>query len=409
MKNILTLILTLSYLTCLGQTVLTVHQDTIETNIPVLTIDSITFNKTYPKRLQVIQIGGNVLTFVTNTIDSITHTVTSGSGDLPIITTIPAYVSMNYASFGGYMIYEGSSPVTERGIVWSESPNPTLADSVRSRTHNGFVFSLNTVVKDTTYYGRAFATNSFGTAYGNQITFTPNVLNQDLTYGSVTDIDGNRYATLVYGGKEWMAENLKTTKYANGDTICSEFSYSDSLWRLMTIGGISYPHDGRPWNQLHDTYGLLYNYYAVQDSRNICPAGWHVPTRGEWMDLLFAISPTTDTTSFYSDNLIQDLVKTRGNRHWTTYYPNLSKNISGFSVLPAGYRSGDDPNAGGNDPGYNGLGYYSCLWTSTCTVRTPGNPCHPYSVKVSIHYLRVEQSGLLYTHTSAGSVRCIRD
>jgi uncharacterized protein (TIGR02145 family) len=94
---------------------------------------------------------------------------------------------------------------------------------------------------------------------------------------SVTDIDGNVYRTVVIGDQNWMAENLKVTKYRNGDNITHVTD--NSTWPNDTDGAYG-DYNNNPTNS--DTYGRLYNWYAVDNSSGLCPEGWHVPTSEEY-------------------------------------------------------------------------------------------------------------------------------
>src|SRR5665648_943598 len=98
--------------------------------------------------------------------------------------------------------------------------------------------------------------------------------------GTVTDIDGNVYKTVTIGTQVWMAENLKTTKYRNGDPIPN--ITDATAWTNLTTG--AYCNNNNDANYA-TTYGRLYNWYAVNDIRNIAPAGWHIPTKAEWTTL----------------------------------------------------------------------------------------------------------------------------
>jgi len=115
--------------------------------------------------------------------------------------------------------------------------------------------------------------------------------NQNVNYGSVTDIDGNEYKTVTIGNQEWMAENLKTTHYANGDEIPYVFNGdldSDIEWESITTGAFCWYLDTTANGDTisyENCYGGLYNFYAVEDSRNVCPTGWHVPSDDEWTEL----------------------------------------------------------------------------------------------------------------------------
>ena len=95
--------------------------------------------------------------------------------------------------------------------------------------------------------------------------------------GTLTDIDGNIYRTIKIGNQWWLAENLKVTHYRNGDGIT--YAPDASAWANLTVGGYS-AYDNSPNNAA--TYGMLYNWYAVNDPRGLAPAGWHVPSDAEW-------------------------------------------------------------------------------------------------------------------------------
>ena len=93
----------------------------------------------------------------------------------------------------------------------------------------------------------------------------------------ISDIDGNWYKTVIIGEQEWMKENLKVMHYNDGTEIPTGYSNSD--WANLSTGA-SAVYDDNESNA--DTYGYLYNWYAVDDSRGICPEDCHVPTDGEY-------------------------------------------------------------------------------------------------------------------------------
>jgi uncharacterized protein (TIGR02145 family) len=103
---------------------------------------------------------------------------------------------------------------------------------------------------------------------------------EDDKTGTVTDIDGNLYQTVKIGNQWWMAENLKVTHYRNGDVIPNVTD--DTEWSNLTTGAYC-EYDSN--NSNIETYGCLYNWYAIDDNRNIAPAGWHIPTDQEWKEL----------------------------------------------------------------------------------------------------------------------------
>ncbi|MBT5269507.1 MAG: hypothetical protein HOL70_08685, partial [Candidatus Marinimicrobia bacterium] len=103
----------------------------------------------------------------------------------------------------------------------------------------------------------------------------------DCTKETVTDIDGNVYETVKIGDQIWMAENLKVTHYRDGSAI-TQVTDNTAWSNLSTEAYCIY--DNNASNEV-DTYGALYNWYAVSDGRNIAPEGWHVPTDAEWKEL----------------------------------------------------------------------------------------------------------------------------
>jgi len=119
--------------------------------------------------------------------------------------------------------------------------------------------------------------------------------NDDPEPGTVTDIDGNVYQTVIIGNQEWITENLRVTKYNNGDDIPT--GLNDSEWQNTTQGAYAiYPHDGGETEddveginsdeEMIGAYGMLYNWYSVDDERGLCPAGWSIPSDEDWTQLI---------------------------------------------------------------------------------------------------------------------------
>ncbi|MGD0756749.1 MAG: fibrobacter succinogenes major paralogous domain-containing protein [Bacteroidales bacterium] len=166
----------------------------------------------------------------------------------------------------------------------------------------------------------------------------------DETSNAVADKDGNVYKTVTIGTQVWMAENLKTTKYLNGDLI------GTTTPATLDISSDSTPKYqwayGGDQNNVA-TYGLLYTWYAVTDSRNICPTGWHVPTDVDWSTL---------TTYLGGDSIAGRKLKETGTTHWAS--PNTgATNETGFTSLPGGYR--------GYLGGFYYIGYAGYWWSVT--------------------------------------------
>ena len=197
---------------------------------------------------------------------------------------------------------------------------------------------------------------------------------------SITDIDGNVYHTVKIGTQAWLAENLETTHYRNGEPIPD---ITDSVqWEAASSGGYC-NYENLEINA--GLYGRLYNWNAVNDSRCLCPAGWHIPTEDEWSTLM--------------DHLGGELtaggeLKDTGTVNW--FPPNTgATNSSGFAALPAGYR---------NDHGIFGNRTISAIfWTSTA-----------YDARHAWYrYLYYNYNGMYKDHyhdkSHGFSVRCILD
>lgn len=153
----------------------------------------------------------------------------------------------------------------------------------------------------------------------NTLIITPQ--NNNTTATTVTDIEGNVYPTIQIGSQVWMAENLKVNKYNNGEPIAKIMD--DQRWTNAFEGAYCY-YDNDKANV--PIYGNLYNWYAVVDSRGICPFGWHVPAESEFKAL---------TTFLNSQDIKSGALK--ATRLWTL--PNDSAtNLFNFSALPGGKR-----------------------------------------------------------------------
>jgi uncharacterized protein (TIGR02145 family) len=178
------------------------------------------------------------------------------------------------------ILEDGGSPVTERGVCISEAANPTIDDEkiASGSGIGGYLVDVDNLESNTTYHIRAYAINEAGVTYSSDREFKTL---PGIDAGKLTDIEGNVYHLVEINGVIWTAENLKVTKYRNGDAI-------PNVMNLDTWGALS---DGAYINHDNKTsginqYGRLYNWFAVTDSRNIAPEGWHVPTEAEWNGLM---------------------------------------------------------------------------------------------------------------------------
>jgi uncharacterized protein (TIGR02145 family) len=177
-----------------------------------------------------------------------------------------------------------------------------------------------------------------------------NVHNPAKTYGTMTDQQGNVYRTIVIGTQEWMAENLKTSIYRNGEAITNVTD--GNQWTGLTTGAWCYYENA---SQYECPYGKLYNWFAVADPRNVCPTGWHVPTDVEWSVLINYLDPTADGGN-NSPNIAGGKLKSTGLQYWLS--PNQdATNESGFSGFSSGLRNF-------NGTFYN-IGLSDVWWSST--------------------------------------------
>lgn len=159
------------------------------------------------------------------------------------------------------------------------------------------------------------------------------------SYSQVTDKDGNTYKTVTIGSQEWMAENLNVEHYRNGDKI-PQVQNKDE-WKKLTTGAWCYYESS---TENGKTYGKLYNWYAVNDSRGLAPDGWHIPSDAEWTALIDFLGGNKDAGEKMKSTELWENIK------WAT-------NESGFSAIPGGYC--DDSYR------FKFLGKQSCFWSST--------------------------------------------
>jgi len=299
---------------------------------------------------------------------------------MPSVTTGDvSNISTTTADCSGNVTADGGAAVTARGVCWSTSQNPTTSDSkttdgtgVGTYTSNITGLSLNT-----TYYVRAYATNSVGTAYGEQRTFKTQEIKP--VFGSFTDSrDGNQYVTVTLGKQVWMAENL-----AYLPSVSKPYSGSWSSPYCYVYGYVGTSVTTAKATTNYQTYGVLYNWPAALEA---CPDGWHLPSDGEW---------TTLTDYLGGISVAADKLKEAGTTHWPS--PNDATNESGFTALPGGYRF--DYDSGAN---FEGIGYHCDWWSST-----EHNAIDAWRRHLSYNYSYVYR---YYTSKEFGfSVRCVRD
>jgi uncharacterized protein (TIGR02145 family) len=299
-----------------------------------------------------------------------------------ITSTLAADITLTTAKITFNVTSDGGSPIISLGICYGTKPDLTATKCVllNDKDIGVFTTTLTGLSLGTTYYVRAYATNSAGYAYGNWINFTTQ--GESITY----DYDGNIYHNVTIGTQIWMIENLKTTKYRDSTPISN---VADSIaWSTLTTGAyVNYNNDATNG----DTYGRLYNGHAINNPRNIAPVGWHVPTDAEWATLI---------TYLGGDTIAADKLIEAGNKHWL-YFNKTGTNSSGFTGLPGGFRGYNDPSAIGK---FFDIGSQSVWWSST-VINTYSN--WGRSLVSAVNGNAINRFGLNW---GLGlSVRCIKD
>ncbi|PLX00877.1 MAG: hypothetical protein C0591_00430 [Marinilabiliales bacterium] len=306
-------------------------------------------------------------------------------GQAPTLTTASVInITSSSATSGGNITSDNGSSVTARGVCWSINPTPTINDSktIDGTGIGSFQSSITGLSPDQTYYIRAYATNASGTGYGSALQF--------LTLGgggaTVTDADGNTYNTVTIGTQVWLKENLKTTKYNDGSPIPHEPNGWD--WMGLTTPAYTWYEDD--YEQFGTVYGALYNWYvcdpASNGNKNVCPAGWHVPSKDEFNILLEYLGGSA---------IAGGKMKEAGTEHWQDVNVGAT-NESGFTGLGAG---GIAANYSRN------IKRYGTFWTTT-PAEIPEN----YAYKISLFHGSEFISANSSTPRWHGvSVRCIKD
>ena len=274
---------------------------------------------------------GNQVTFTTSAVVAPTLTTTEVTG-----------LTSTTAVSGGNITNTGGAVITVNGVCWSAFENPTTADNITSDATGSatFVSNITGLTNGTIYYVRAYATNSAGTSYGNQLTFIT----------SVTDIEGNIYKTVLIGSQIWMAENLRTVKF-NDNTDIPNITGNTS-WVTITTPAYSWYNNDIANKAI---YGGLYNWYAVNTGK-LCPLGWHVPGDAEFNTLEMLLGISSADVHIYGFRGTNQGTQLKSTSTWAEN--GNGTNSSGFNALGAGYRqwiTGE----------FYGSGTFTYFWTST--------------------------------------------
>ncbi len=309
-------------------------------------------------------------------------------------------ISITSAVSGAIISNKYEVEILSKGICWSGNQNPTSDLSTKlvvNDSLNDFTTKITGLKEGQTYYVRAYVTTNKGVIYGNTVKFITELFNQNYIVGSgVNDIDGNFYKTVIYeipltvdkGGvtettivrKEWMAENLRVTKFATGEAITS------GIWG----------HDSEKNNVL---YGKYYNWITATNTKKICPDGWHIPTRAEWTELRTFLDNTETNKNKSGVKMRSTGLIDNSTGPWeSSIYSTEGTNESGFEAVPAGVY-----NFGKKDFSFE-IGKLSLFWSATAktaNVTSYTTDVSHYSDKATEQFSDQKQSGL--------SCRCVKD
>lgn len=279
--------------------------------------------------------------------------------------------------------------------------NRRLPYALNTQNGNYWTSSESSLTKAWTFWppdNNGYAHNKFSWGMIRPIrtaTMQPNtcdgniVFSKSLGYGLLYDIDSNLYRTVTIGNQTWMAENLRTTRYANGDPI-SQVQHI-AIWQSAVVGAWCYADFDSKYNC---PFGKLYNWNAVIDNRGLCPTGWHVPNVAEFT--------TLNNTLAIGNGRTSDALK--GTGIWVAPDSSAAYNYSGLTALPAGIM-----------PGINYISYRHWMvnvgsnwWTSTAMNDTLSRGyCMNFYRNNSYNYQQI------YMHQqskrSGLSIRCIKN
>ncbi|MDA3930317.1 MAG: FISUMP domain-containing protein, partial [Prolixibacteraceae bacterium] len=277
----------------------------------------------------------------------------------PEVQTLEASdIESNSATLNGNVVSDGNATISERGFYWSatnSTPGPADNKETVTGTTGTFNKTISGLQPNTTYYVRAYATNSQGTAYGNQVSFTTLEESGSIEYGSFTDSrDNHKYKTVEIGNQIWMAENLA---YLPSVSQVSTASETEKHYYVYDYYGSSVTEAKTSQNYL--TFGVLYNWPAAMAEsgsnnlnpssvQGVCPSGWHLPSEMEWYQLadyliLNGYNYDGTTTENRIAKSLADI------NYWNTSSEPGSigndksiNNMSGFSARPSGVFLVDD-------------------------------------------------------------------
>ncbi len=244
---------------------------------------------------------------------------------LPTISTAAVTsITETYAISGCNLSSNGKDSIQEMGICYSTGyvTTPTVLNEkiFIKKEVNTFTDTLKKLAPNTTYYVRAYAINSVGTAYGQVISFKTQLVPPPPT--TINDYDGNVYNVIKIGDQYWTKENFRGTKYNDGTSI--EKVTDGVIWANLTSPAYCI-YDNDPTNA--NIYGMLYNWYAV-NTKKLAPTGWHVPNNTDFDKLFLQLDKGMEGQELKSYSYWKD-----DNNKWAP-----KRDTFKFSMLGSGQR-----------------------------------------------------------------------
>jgi uncharacterized protein (TIGR02145 family) len=316
---------------------------------------------------------------------------------VPTVFTLAASsVTSSSAVVGGNVTDDGGGTISERGFYYGTSSNP-MSTGTKVQAGNGtgtYSTTLPALSPQTRYYFVAYAVNERGTALGEERSFDTKAI-------TVTDYDGNVYQTVQIGSQVWMAENLKVTRYENGQSI--QYVSSFPGWHDLLVDDKAYCW---AFNEVSSIYGMLYSWAGAMNGasssnadpsgvQGVCPDGWHLPSDPEWKQMekdLGMSQAEADGTSYRGTDEGGKL-KEEETAHWND--PNTgATNTTGFTALPASYRDWDGQ--------FGPTGQNASFWTTT-----EASSSDTWNRVLFDNFAGVYRSS--YNKIMGLSVRCVKD
>jgi uncharacterized protein (TIGR02145 family) len=289
------------------------------------------------------------------------------------------------------------APTTQINLSWTDNSTNETGFKIERRTGTGIYAIVGTVnsniltfndsglLQNTTYIYRVYSYNTVGNSptYSNELTITTS--SSSLT---MIDIDGNIYPLVTICNQVWTKTNLNVTKYRNGDVIPQITDANQ--WAALNTGAWCYYANT---SSNGTSYGKLYNWYAVNDTRGLTPVGYHIPTDAEWSTMINCLDQNA-IGGYNSNNNAGGAMKETGTTHW--YTPNTgATNSSGFTGLP-----GPNRNTNGT---FNAIAGSVGSWWSSSENGTISAWCRVLNFDSKSVYRGTNNKKV------GVSVRCIRD